>query len=152
MRMGGQRHSPAVLPPGKKRYPLYRRLGGPRGRSGQVRKIRPPDPWTIQPVASGYIDCAMPDHQLPEYVFILTQLVTLRASEACKLQRRQCSFENRSPWKEKYFHTVFLPILKPLNDWCFAYYNALFSNMLYVALNFIMTGDYESECMRREGW
>ena len=29
------------LPPGKTRYPLYRRLGGPQGRSGQVRKISP---------------------------------------------------------------------------------------------------------------
>jgi hypothetical protein len=30
------------LPPGKTRYPLYRRLGGPQGRSVQVRKISPP--------------------------------------------------------------------------------------------------------------
>jgi len=31
------------LPLGKTQYPLYRRLGGPRARSGQVRKIsRPP--------------------------------------------------------------------------------------------------------------
>ena len=30
------------LPPGKTRYPLYRRLGGPQGRSEQVRKISPP--------------------------------------------------------------------------------------------------------------
>ena len=30
-----------ILPPGKKRYPLYRRLGGPHGRSEQVRKIYP---------------------------------------------------------------------------------------------------------------
>ena len=29
------------LPPGKPWYPLYRRLGGPQGRSGQVRKIWP---------------------------------------------------------------------------------------------------------------
>ena len=29
------------LPPGKTRYPMYRRLGGPQGRSGQVRKISP---------------------------------------------------------------------------------------------------------------
>jgi len=44
---------------GKTRYPLYRRLGGPRGRSGQVRKISPPpgfDPRTAQPVASHYTD------------------------------------------------------------------------------------------------
>ena len=28
-------------PLGKTRYPLYRRLGGPQGRSGQVRKVSP---------------------------------------------------------------------------------------------------------------
>jgi hypothetical protein len=31
-----------ILPPGKTRYPLYRRLGVPQGRSGQVWKISPP--------------------------------------------------------------------------------------------------------------
>ena len=50
------------LPPGKTRYPLFRRLGGPQGRSGQVRKISPPppgfDPRTVQPVASRYTDWA----------------------------------------------------------------------------------------------
>ena len=30
------------LPPGKAWYPLNRRLGGPLGRSGEVRKISPP--------------------------------------------------------------------------------------------------------------
>jgi len=41
------------------RYPLYRRLGGPQGRGGRVRKISPPlgfDPRTVQPVASRYSD------------------------------------------------------------------------------------------------
>jgi len=55
MGVGGQRHAPAALPPGKKEYPLYRKLSGPQGRSGRVRKILPPpgfDPRTIQPVAS----------------------------------------------------------------------------------------------------
>ena len=50
--VGGQRHAPAALPPGKTRYPLYRKLGGPQGRSGRVRKISPPprfDPRTAQP-------------------------------------------------------------------------------------------------------
>ena len=45
------------LPPGKTRYPLYRRLGGPQGRSGQVRKILPPpgfDPQTVRAVANRY--------------------------------------------------------------------------------------------------
>ena len=56
------------LPPGKTRYPLYRRLGGPQGRSGQVRKISPPpgfDPRTVQPVASRYTDYATRPAQWP---------------------------------------------------------------------------------------
>jgi hypothetical protein len=55
MGVGGQRHAPAALPPGKTRYPWYRRLGGPQSRSGQVRKISPLpgfDPRTVQPIAS----------------------------------------------------------------------------------------------------
>ena len=58
--VGGQRQDPAALPPGKNRYPLYRTLGGPQGRSGRVRNISPPpgfDPRTVQPVASFYADC-----------------------------------------------------------------------------------------------
>ena len=39
--VGGQLHARAALPPGKTRYPLYRRLGGPQSRSGRVRKISP---------------------------------------------------------------------------------------------------------------
>ena len=30
-----------TLPPGKTRYPFYRRLGGPQGRSGRAEKSRP---------------------------------------------------------------------------------------------------------------
>ena len=32
--VGGQRHAPAALPPGKTRYPLYRKLGRRQGRTG----------------------------------------------------------------------------------------------------------------------
>jgi hypothetical protein len=42
MAVGGQHHAPVALTPGMTRYPSYRRLGGPQGRSGQVRKILPP--------------------------------------------------------------------------------------------------------------
>jgi len=42
MGVGGQLHASAVLAPGNARYPLYSRLCGPQGRSGQVRKISPP--------------------------------------------------------------------------------------------------------------
>ena len=46
------------LPPGKTRYPFYRRLGGPQGRSGRAEILAPPgfDPQTVQPVVSRYID------------------------------------------------------------------------------------------------
>jgi hypothetical protein len=57
--VGGQRYAPAVLPPRKTRYPPYRRLVGPQGRSGRVRKTSPLprfDPWTVQPVASRHTD------------------------------------------------------------------------------------------------
>jgi hypothetical protein len=56
---------PAALPPGMTRYPLYRRLGRPQGRSGRVLKISPPpgfDPRTVQLIASRYTDCAIPAH------------------------------------------------------------------------------------------
>ena len=38
MGVGGQRHAPAALPPGKTLYPLYRRLSAPQGRAGRVQK------------------------------------------------------------------------------------------------------------------
>jgi hypothetical protein len=65
MGVGDQRHAPAALLPGKTRYPLYRRLGGPQGRSGQVRKISPPpgfDPRTVQPVVGRYTDYVIAAH------------------------------------------------------------------------------------------
>jgi hypothetical protein len=68
--VGGQRYAPPTLSPGKTRYPLYRRVGGLQGRSGQVRKISPPkgfDPRTVQPVASRYTDWAIPAHS--QYTF-----------------------------------------------------------------------------------
>ena len=71
--VGGQRHAAAALPKGNTRYPLYRRLGWPQGRSGRVRKISPPpgfDPRTVQPVASRYTDCAIPA-LLNIYIYIL---------------------------------------------------------------------------------
>jgi hypothetical protein len=59
---GGERspsHPGRTFPPRKTLYPLYRRLGGPQGQPGQVRRISPPpgfDPRTVQPVGSRYTD------------------------------------------------------------------------------------------------
>ena len=58
--LGWSTPRPGRFTPGKEtRHPLYRRLGGPQGRSGRVRNISPPpefDPRTVQPVASRYTD------------------------------------------------------------------------------------------------
>ena len=49
-----------TLPPRKKRYPFYRRLGGPQGRSGRAENLVPTwiRSWTVQPVVSRYTDWA----------------------------------------------------------------------------------------------
>jgi hypothetical protein len=78
MEVGGERHAAATLPPGKTRYLLYRRLGGPQSRSGRVRKISPSpgfDPHTVQPVASRYTDCAM---YCIEWTLLLENLSLIR--------------------------------------------------------------------------
>jgi hypothetical protein len=62
------------LNPGKTRYPLYKRLCGPQGRSGQVWKTSPLlgfDPRTVQPVASRYTDWAIPAHKFTLDIFVI---------------------------------------------------------------------------------
>jgi hypothetical protein len=58
--VSGQCHAPAALHQGKEnRHALDRRLGGPQGRSEEVRRISPPlgfCPRPVQPVASRYTD------------------------------------------------------------------------------------------------
>ena len=67
--VGSQRHATAAIAPGKTRYPLYRSLGGPQGRSGRVWYISPPlgfDPRTVLPVEIRYTDWAIPAHIINE--------------------------------------------------------------------------------------
>jgi len=49
-----------TLPPGKTRYPFYRRLGGPQGRSGRAENLVPTGIRSriVQPVVSRYTDWA----------------------------------------------------------------------------------------------
>ena len=60
------------LPPRKTRYPLYRSMGGPQGRSGQVRKISPTpgfDPRIVQPVVAVPTTLPGPQRSNKYYVF-----------------------------------------------------------------------------------
>ena len=49
-----------TLPPGKTRYPFYRKLGGPQGRYGRAENLVPTGirSRTVQPVVSRYADWA----------------------------------------------------------------------------------------------
>jgi hypothetical protein len=90
--VGGQRHNSAAIPPGKTRYPMYRGLGGPQGRSGRMRKISPPPgfgPRSFQPVASRYIEYAIPALQRPSYPLCVVRrfstLLLASSSLTCEL-------------------------------------------------------------------
>jgi len=66
-----------TLPPGKTRYPFYRRLGGPQGRSGRAENlvftgIRS---RTFQPVAQSLYRLSYPGHNVRlNYVYIRRHL------------------------------------------------------------------------------
>ena len=105
MGMGGQRHSPAALPPGKTRYPLYSRLGGRQDRSGGVRKISPPsgfDPRTVRPVASRYTDWA-----IPAIVWLTTTYITSNSKTHTRVGAKfhACSLSSEEDVSMK--HTIF---------------------------------------------
>ena len=53
-----------TLPPEKTRYPFYRRLGGPQGRSGWAENLVPPGirSRTVQPVAQSLYRLSYPAH------------------------------------------------------------------------------------------
>jgi len=66
--VSGQQHAP-----GKTRYPFYRRLGGPQGRSGRAENIVPTGikSRTVQPIVSRYTDWATrPTVYIYIYIYI----------------------------------------------------------------------------------
>jgi len=66
--VSGQQHALAALyPPGKTRYPLYRRLGGPQGWSGWEENLAPH--WDSFPGLSSPQSVAIPT-DLPSPQFI----------------------------------------------------------------------------------
>jgi hypothetical protein len=94
MRVGGQRHAPTALPPGKTRYPLYKRLGRLQGRSGRVWKISPPpvfDSWTVQPVVSRYTDLGKRYSKI-WWVATRTGWLPAGLSQACDIEYINRSF------------------------------------------------------------
>ena len=87
-----------TLPPGKTRYPLYRKLGGPQGRSGRAENLAPTgfDLRTVQPIVNRFTDWAT----RPTFVYVVScfykintyrmQLLVIRAGVFVGLLQRQC--------------------------------------------------------------
>ena len=118
--MGNQPHAPDALPPGVARYPLYRRLSEPQGRSGKMRKVSLPpvfDPGTVKSVASLYTDWAILSHrywviQEVNNFIILTQF-TLRTISvkdgtfnSLKTKRRLLYLKTQFVPRSKHFISV----------------------------------------------
>ena len=63
-----------TLPPGKTRYPFYRRLGGPQGRSGREENLVPTGirSRTVQPVAQSLYRLSYPA-DIYIYIYIYTR-------------------------------------------------------------------------------
>ena len=75
MWVGGQRHAPAALPRERLGTQLYKRLGGPQGRSGRVRKISHKPGFelrTVQPVEIRYTEWVIPAHNCEYITYLLT--------------------------------------------------------------------------------
>jgi hypothetical protein len=92
-----------LFTPRKTRYPLYRSLGGPQGRSGQVGKISPPPgfyPWTVQPVASRYTLCW--------YLYIKTLFLIQKFQ--LEMWQRGCIFKIISNNCNKYTEKLYIEV------------------------------------------
>ena len=78
------------LSPRKDQYPLYRRLGGPQGRSGQVRKISPPpgfDPRTRPARSQSLYRLSYPAHTYVKYLAKIGRNVNIRGKKLNMLRR-----------------------------------------------------------------
>jgi hypothetical protein len=63
--VGGYRHAPAALPPGKNRYPLYRSLGRLQGQTGRLQKL-----------AQSLYRLSYPGRRIYIYIYIYTHIHT----------------------------------------------------------------------------
>ena len=80
--------------PGQTRYPLYRRLGGPQGRSGRAENLDPPefDPRTVQPLAQSLYRLSYPAHIFYNILTINKNQFRIQQALAChSLERKTCS-------------------------------------------------------------
>ena len=88
--VGSQHHTSAALPPGKTRYPLYKRLGGPQGRTGRGRKISPPPHRDSIPGPSRTQRVAIPTLRVLNYCTTSYLLHVADCQWQCRLNTVEC--------------------------------------------------------------
>ena len=95
------------LPPGKTRYPLYRRLGGLLGPSGQVRKILPHRDSIPGPSSPSLYRLRYPAHSVA---------VTIHKSDTCWYQLYSSQWPNDhipKHWPFLLNHPLLGPYIRP---------------------------------------
>ena len=116
-----------ALPPGKTRHTLYRRLDGPQGRSGRVRKILPPTGIRSpdRPARSkslyrlSYPGPSVQADTVLKFQFVSFEIIKQRTGSATDLLRCDCmcpsSVKLRGPTEKKA-----IPLQRPsteVNSW-----------------------------------
>ena len=89
-----------ILPPGKTRYPLYRRLGGPQGRYGRAENLVPTGirSLTVQPVVSHYTDWATRTTEYQcTFIYSLFNLSNEIIMENARALKTSCKSYQRIP-------------------------------------------------------
>ena len=92
-----------TLLPGKTRYPLYKRLGGPQGRSGRAENLVPTGirSRTLQPVVCRYTDWATrPTDKYKRDTFFFLIFLPMKI---CHLHEPLDDFQNFKPGLSLYF-------------------------------------------------
>ena len=113
-------HPGRTLPPGKTRYPFYRRLGGPQGRSGRAENLVPTGirSRTVQPVAQSLYrlsypaQCSLKIHA-DNSVFTILERPWTRSSPGTWRKMQQCircNLDSESEYHNRVLETEYLGI------------------------------------------
>jgi hypothetical protein len=133
MGVGCQCHTLDALVLGKRRYPFYRRLGGPQGRSGWVQKISPPtgfSPQTVQSIVSNCIISTLKAYTLTEILnacwwekYLRNSILLLNCMHGILL----CFFVVTFVWNDLYMkHASSLSIIMITLIWLFCWMTVVY--------------------------
>ena len=116
--MSGERSAArpgCTLPPGKTRYPSYRRLGGPQGQSGRAENLVPTGirSHAVQPVVSCYTDYTL------VVIVIMTMMMMIQSptvfdhcqADCCKSDRHSPQIKTNSVCHVVHQHQLLITVV-----------------------------------------